>query len=54
MAGSTAWGKEQALFHTESWVYRLESEEQSIVADIGFEVVVATGTILEVVGIVFK
>lgn len=54
MAGSTARVRQLVPFHTEGLVYRLESEEHSMVADIGLEVVVAADTVpeVEVVGTV--
>lgn len=48
-AGSTARTRQLVLFHTEGQAYRLESEEHSIVADIGLEVVVVADTVPEVV-----
>lgn len=48
-AGSTAQARQLAPVHTEGRVYRLELEEHSMVADIDLEVVVAAGTVPEVV-----
>lgn len=46
--------RKQALFYTEGRVYRLESEEHSMVANIGLEVVVAANTVFEVTGIILE
>lgn len=51
---NTARERQLALFHIEGQVYNLELEKHSIVADIGFKVVVAVGTVFKVADIIFE